>query len=85
MTHSMKLHREPFDMIKSGKKDIELRLYDEKRRGISVGDEIEFTRSGGEEKMLCRVVALHIFESFAELCFAAAIPRAIFPPPHPMI
>lgn len=67
MTHSMKLHREPFDMIKSGKKDIELRLYDEKRRAISVGDEIEFTRSGGEEKMLCRVVALHIFESFAEL------------------
>lgn len=67
MTHKMKLHREPFEMIKSGKKTIELRLYDEKRRQISVGDEIEFTRLGGDEKIACRVIALHIFASFAEL------------------
>ena len=67
MLHQMKLHREPFDMIKSGEKTIELRLYDEKRRAISVGDEIEFTRSGGEEKLVCKVIALYVFESFAEL------------------
>ncbi len=63
----MKLHRAPFEMIKSGEKTIELRLYDEKRREISVGDEIEFTRSDGEEKLVCRVLALHIFKSFSEL------------------
>ena len=67
MTHKMKLHREPFEMIKSGKKTIELRLYDEKRRGISVGDEIEFTRSDAGERIACRVIALHVFSDFAEL------------------
>ena len=67
MTHQMKLHREPFEMIKSGKKTIELRLYDEKRRQISVGDEIEFTCSGADERIACRVASLHIFGSFSEL------------------
>lgn len=67
MLHQMKLHCEPFDMIKSGEKIIELRLYDEKRRAISVGDEIEFTLSGGEEKIVRKVIALHIYESFSEL------------------
>lgn len=63
----MKLHHAPFEMIKNGEKTIELRLYDEKRRGISVGDEIEFTRSDENERMYCRVVALHVFSDFAEL------------------
>lgn len=63
MKHEMKLHREPFEMIKSGIKTIELRLYDEKRRAISVGDEIEFMNAEGE-KLLCEVIAMHIFDSF---------------------
>jgi len=29
MIHNMKLHPAPFEMIKSGKKTIELRLFDE--------------------------------------------------------
>ena len=64
MKHDMKLHENPFEMIKSGRKTIELRLYDEKRRGISVGDEIEFTCRALGEKLTCRVTALHIFDSF---------------------
>ena len=32
MTHEMRLHDEPFNLIKNGTKTIELRLYDEKRR-----------------------------------------------------
>ncbi|MBQ1852397.1 MAG: ASCH domain-containing protein, partial [Lachnospiraceae bacterium] len=38
----MQLQPEPFDLIKSGAKTIELRLYDEKRRKIRIGDEIVF-------------------------------------------
>ena len=43
MTHYMKLNPEPFDKIASGKKTIELRLYDKKRKTVLPGDEIIFT------------------------------------------
>lgn len=68
MLHQMNLNDGPFDMIERGIKTIELRLYDEKRRRIAVGDEIVFTRSGNPARTLrCRVSALHIFSSFEAL------------------
>ena len=68
MTHQMNLHAAPFDMIERGIKTIELRLYDEKRRHIAVGDEIVFTHSNDSSRtLLCRVMALHTFPSFKEL------------------
>ena len=68
MRHSMKLQTKPFAAIASGSKTIELRLYDEKRRQMKVGDEIEFTElTEGKRRVLTRVVALHRFPSFAEL------------------
>ena len=67
MTHEMRLHPEPFRMIKSGKKTIELRLYDEKRRGIAPGDRIVFTETETGERMCVRVTALHVFRTFSEL------------------
>ncbi len=55
-------------MIKSGKKTIELRLNDEKRRTIMVGDSIIFTNTENRDmKIAATVIALHKFESFAEL------------------
>lgn len=66
--HKMNLNARPFEMIKSGEKTIELRLYDEKRREIAVGDMIEFTNSSDEKQRLrARVKELHIFKDFAEL------------------
>ena len=44
MTFEMKLHEAPFELIKNRIKTIELRLYDEKRQMISVGDFIVFTK-----------------------------------------
>ena len=68
MMHRMKLNAAPFSMIRSGQKTIELRLNDEKRRQVKVGDFIEFTSTEQpEEKMQVRVTALHRFRSFAEL------------------
>lgn len=67
MKHEMRLHDEPFKLIKAGTKTIELRLYDEKRQEIKVGDEIEFTSRATGEKQLTKVIALHTFSSFAEL------------------
>lgn len=66
-THQMKLHIQPFDAIKAGTKTIEMRLYDEKRRKISVGDTIIFTNEVTKETINVQVVALHIMESFEQL------------------
>lgn len=67
MTHNMKLNPEPFMMIKEGKKTIELRLCDEKRQKVSVGDTIVFTSTETEEILRVTVVKLHNFNSFQEL------------------
>ncbi|MBQ5398417.1 MAG: DUF3850 domain-containing protein [Ruminococcus sp.] len=66
-THKMNLNPEPFEMIRSGQKTIELRLNDEKRQIIKVGDRIEFTQTKTGEKLIAEVIALHKFDSFAEL------------------
>ncbi len=65
--HKMKLSREPFKMISSGFKTIELRLLDEKRRNIRIDDEIVFTCVENGEKIRARVVDLHYFDSFEDL------------------
>lgn len=65
--HEMRLHNEPFELIKNGTKTIEMRLYDEKRQLIKVGDIIEFTNRLNEEKLKTKVIALHKFNNFSEL------------------
>lgn len=68
MLHSMKLKQSPFDKIKNGIKTIELRLYDEKRQQVQIGDYIEFSLiDNPKEKIQTRVTALHRFDSFQEL------------------
>ena len=68
MTHSMHLDPGPFEKIKTGAKTIELRLNDEKRRKIQVGDRILFgNRSDPSSSLLAEVVALHRFRDFREL------------------
>ena len=66
-THEMKLHTSPFEMIKSGVKNIELRLFDEKRQKIKAGDHIIFTNTVTGEKLCATVKKLHLFENFEEL------------------
>lgn len=72
MQHLMKLNPDPFSAIKRGEKTIELRLNDEKRRRIRVGDEIVFINTESGDALAVRVRALHVFESFAKLY--AALP-----------
>ena len=63
----MKLHSFPFEMIKSGEKTLELRLFDEKRQQIKAGDNIVFTNTTTGETLNTTVVKLHRFDSFKEL------------------
>lgn len=68
MLHTMKLNNEPFEMIGNGRKTIELRLNDEKRRKVQVGDFIEFSHiDKPDRKIQVRVTSLHHFDSFNEL------------------
>ena len=64
----MNLNERPFSMIEKGLKTVELRLLDEKRKLISVGDTLIFTKANDEKATItCVVKKLHIFESFEEL------------------
>ena len=67
MIHNFKLDLGPFISIKSRQKDIEMRLYDEKRKIVHKGDYIVFYCLSNNETMLCKVVDLHIYKSFDEL------------------
>lgn len=67
MKHEMKLNNEPFECIKNGTKTIELRLNDEKRKPLTVGDYIEFTNRATNEKLLVEVIDLFKYNSFEEL------------------
>ena len=63
----MNLNNEPFELIKNGSKTIELRLNDEKRRLLNVGDEILFTNRDTNEKLLTDIIELHKYDSFESL------------------
>ena len=65
-THEMNLQPKYYDYIKNGTKRIELRLFDEKRKKIQLGDEVEFSKSESE-KFTAKVVGLLRYESFERL------------------
>ena len=64
-THEMSLKTSPFYQIKNGKKRVELRLLDEKRKKIRVGDRIVFTHTENyDEKIFAHVIGLHAYPDF---------------------
>ena len=67
MKHNMNLNNRPFKSIKEGTKTIELRLNDEKRSLLKVGDEIEFTNRDTNEKLSVDIINLYKYPSFKEL------------------
>ena len=56
----MRLHDIPFKKIQSGTKTIEMRLYDEKRKMIQDGDEIEFITIAGDNIKLTTIIIIGI-------------------------
>lgn len=68
MKFKMKLKRDAFDRMKRGEKIVELRLYDEKRRKLEVGDEIEFLKLPDlKESIQTEVKGLLMYENFKDL------------------
>lgn len=88
--HCMHLLPAPFEKIERGEKTVEIRLNDEKRQAIRVGDALRFEEVGGWEDVLyVEVTALHAYPSFAAL-YAALPAQALgyqpgeAPDPHDM-
>ncbi|MEC2056211.1 ASCH domain-containing protein [Peribacillus psychrosaccharolyticus] len=65
MIHKMGLYSEHFQSIKEGKKKVEVRLNDEKRRKIKVGDTIEFIKVPEQDgTLLVQVAGLKKYDTF---------------------
>ena len=74
-TYQMTLTAGPFEKIADGKKTIESRLYDEKRRHIAINDQINFVSKDEPTKEIStRVLALYRYKNFSEL-FSAFPPE----------
>ncbi len=66
--HSMKLLKSPFELIKSGKKVIEVRLFDEKRQSLNLGDIITFSKLPDlNESLTVEIVGLLRYRTFQDL------------------
>ena len=66
--HHMHLRQKPFDQMDRGRKTLELRLWDEKRRRIRPGDVIRFeSRADDTDTLYALVREIRVFPSFAEL------------------
>lgn len=64
----MRLTDEPFQQIKSGIKTVEIRLNDEKRQTLKVGDYISFVHIQDDNHRLeARIIALHYYPTFKAL------------------
>ena len=62
------LHPEVFDIVLNGVKDVEIRVNDEKRRKLHVGDTLIFVNRGNEEeKLTAKVINLVYFNNFLEV------------------
>jgi len=68
MTLEMKLQPKYFDYIKYGTKRIEIRLCDQKRKCINIGDTIIFYKEPElKDKINTKVIGLHRYNNFSDL------------------
>ena len=68
MIHEMKLQPENFNFILNGTKRIEIRLNDEKRQNIKLGDKIKFLKEPDlNESFEAQVIGLLRYNSFEEM------------------
>lgn len=68
MKHKMGLYETYFNQIKEGKKTVEVRLFDQKRRRIEVGHTIEFIKLPEQNDSLnVEVTELRNFDTFKQI------------------
>ena len=62
--HIMNLDSNWFLHVKSGKKNIECRVYDDKRKQLNIGDKIIFKNNSSEDKVEKNIKKLQLFSDF---------------------
>lgn len=68
MEYTMRLTVGPFEKLRRGSKKVELRLYDEKRKKIKIGDTIIFVNvTDPKDTLMTRVECVYVFDSFSDL------------------
>lgn len=65
--HKMNLYPDAFELIENGSKKVEMRLNDEKRQKLTIGDLVIFTNTKTKEEIIVEVIDLKTFKSFNEL------------------
>lgn len=67
MKYIMKLNPKYFEYMKNGTKRVEIRLNDEKRKDLKIGDEIIFQKEPElKEELYTQIVSLNIKRNFKE-------------------
>ena len=68
MEHIMKLQEKYYNYILNGTKRIEIRLYDEKRKKLKIGDTIKFLKEPKQEEYFqAKVIGLLIYQTLEEM------------------
>lgn len=68
MEHKMKLQSKYYDFILNGTKRIEIRLFDEKRKQINIGDTIKFLKEPNlTENFSAEVIGLLRYSTFSDM------------------
>lgn len=68
MEMKVHLHPDVFEIVKLGKKNIEVRINDEKRRKLKIGDTLVFLkRPNDDEEIRAKVIGLEYYDFFSEL------------------
>ena len=68
MEHHMGLYDKPFYSMKLGRKTVEVRLNDEKRRKLKIGDTIVFTKvPENNEVLTAEIIGLRHYRTFREM------------------
>ena len=68
ITHHLHLHPQPFEYIRSGRKTVESRLFDEKRQTYTIGDKLVFTNRANKNATIeTTITKLYKEKSFKDL------------------
>lgn len=64
MTHIMKLSEPYYTLVKTNKKTVEIRVFDEKRQKLKIKDTIIFTKQDGNGKFKRKIKNLVVSKNF---------------------
>ena len=65
----MNLYPDAFELIENGSKKVEMRLNDEKRQKLTIGDLVTFTNTETKEEIIVEVIDLNTFKSLTTTFF----------------